>query len=53
MLRFINRMTYFGNALSADCITLPPRQLFSSAEEFYATLNHKASQVVIGAGTAA
>jgi antirestriction protein ArdC len=28
---------------SADRITLPPRELFSSAEEFYATLNHEAS----------
>lgn len=26
---------------SADRITLPPRELFSSAEEFYATLNHE------------
>jgi len=28
---------------SADRITLPPRELFSSAEEFYATLNHEVS----------
>jgi antirestriction protein ArdC len=28
---------------TADRITLPPRELFSSAEEFYATLNHEAS----------
>jgi antirestriction protein ArdC len=28
---------------SADRITLPPRELFSSAEEFYATLNHEAA----------
>ncbi len=28
---------------SADRITLPPRELFRSAEEFYATLNHEAS----------
>lgn len=26
-----------------DRITLPPRELFSTAEEFYATLNHEAS----------
>ncbi len=26
---------------SADRITVPPRELFSSAEEFYATLNHE------------
>jgi len=29
-----------------DRITLPPRELFSTAEEFYATLNHEASHAV-------
>jgi antirestriction protein ArdC len=29
-----------------DRITLPPRELFSSAEEFYATLNHEESHAV-------
>jgi antirestriction protein ArdC len=28
-------------SLTADRITLPPRELFSSAEELYSTLNHE------------
>ena len=28
---------------SSDRITLPPREIFSSAEEFYATLSHEES----------
>jgi antirestriction protein ArdC len=31
---------------TADRITMPPRELFSSAEEFYATLNHESAHAV-------
>jgi len=35
-----------ANNPSADRITMPPRELFSSAEDFYATLNHESAHAV-------
>ena len=38
-IRYGGTQAYYSSAI--DRITLPPRELFTSAAEFYATLNHE------------